>query len=214
MAYRFACRAEQDGSLLWVHLYGSDHLSLGSMIAPGKLIEIVRAMVCKHETFGPIIRVIPASGSAWNIQPRFYFTERKEKKSRFNGVVGPRKNNHQTRAELFGSPSSHSNSYNREQQTALLFEQQNDLRMEELASKVSALNKITVDIHNEVHGQHAILDQNTNSFNNFGTTFAGTMKKLNTMASQQLGKSMCFMVSAIVIIFFIVYFILSRMNST
>ncbi|KAI7829376.1 hypothetical protein BC939DRAFT_441708 [Gamsiella multidivaricata] len=127
------------------------------------------------------------------------------------------KNQNQARADLFGASSSSShnnNAYNREQQTALLFEQQNDLRMEELASKVSALNKITVDIQNEVHGQHTILDQNTNSFNDFGTSFAGTMHKLNVMASQQLGKSMCWMVSAIVIVFFIVYFILTRTNST
>ena len=57
-----------------------------------------------------------------------------------------RKNQNQTRADLFGSSSSSSNSrsngHNREQQTALLYEQQNDLRMEELASKVSALNKV------------------------------------------------------------------------
>ncbi|KAG0313484.1 hypothetical protein BGZ97_010141 [Linnemannia gamsii] len=110
--------------------------------------------------------------------------------------------------------------------------------MEELASKVSALNrvtsltnlnhrrfyadsyehpadirKITIDIQNEVHGQHAILDQNSNSFNEFGTSFATTVKKLDVMVSQKLGRSMCWMVSAIVILFFIVYFILARMNS-
>ncbi|KAG0260448.1 hypothetical protein BG011_001884 [Mortierella polycephala] len=86
--------------------------------------------------------------------------------------------------------------------------------MEELASKVSALNQITVDIHNEVHGQHAILDRNANSFSDFGTSFATTIKKLNVMVSQQLGKSMCWMVSAIVIVFFVVYFIITRTNST
>ncbi|KAG0023562.1 Ubiquitin carboxyl-terminal hydrolase 35 [Podila clonocystis] len=122
------------------------------------------------------------------------------------------------RSDLFGgSSSSHSsNTFNRdrEQQTALLYEQQNDFRMEELASKVSALNKITVDIHNEVHGQHALLDQNSNSFNDFGASFATTIKKLNVMASQQLGKSMCWMVSAIIVLFFIVYFILNRTNSS
>ncbi|KAF9921929.1 hypothetical protein FBU30_008006 [Linnemannia zychae] len=125
------------------------------------------------------------------------------------------KNQNQNRADLFGSSSSsnQSNAYNREQQTALLYEQQNDLRMEELASKVSALNRITIDIQNEVHGQHAILDQNANSFNDFGTSFARTMTKLNVMVSQKLGRSMCWMVSAIVILFFIVYFILTRMNS-
>ncbi|KAF9300826.1 Ubiquitin carboxyl-terminal hydrolase 35 [Mortierella antarctica] len=128
------------------------------------------------------------------------------------------KNQNQARTDLFGgsSSSSHgSNSFNRdrEQQTALLYEQQNDFRMEELASKVSALNKITVDIHNEVHGQHALLDQNSNSFNDFGASFATTIKKLNVMASQQLGKSMCWMVGAIVAVFFIVYFILNRTNS-
>ncbi|KAF9283915.1 hypothetical protein BGZ88_010248 [Linnemannia elongata] len=122
----------------------------------------------------------------------------------------------QDRADLFGSSSSsnQNSAYNREQQTALLYEQQNDLRMEELASKVSALNRITIDIQNEVHGQHAILDQNSNSFNEFGASFATTVKKLNVMVSQKLGKSMCWMVSAIVILFFIVYFILTRMNST
>ncbi|KAG0335337.1 Ubiquitin carboxyl-terminal hydrolase 38 [Podila horticola] len=128
------------------------------------------------------------------------------------------KNQNQARSDLFGgsSSSSHgSNTFNRdrEQQTALLYEQQNDFRMEELASKVSALNKITVDIHNEVHGQHALLDQNSNSFNDFGASFATTIKKLNVMASQQLGKSMCWMVGAIVFVFFIVYFILSKTNS-
>ncbi|KAG0307167.1 hypothetical protein BGZ98_000921 [Dissophora globulifera] len=126
-------------------------------------------------------------------------------------------NQNQARSDLFGGSSNsnnNNNAFNREQQTALLFEQQNDLRMEELASKVSALNKITVDIHNEVHGQHAILDQNSNSFNEFGTSFATTIKKLNVMATQQLGKSMCWMVSAIIIVFFIVYFIITRMNST
>ncbi|GJJ72314.1 blocked early in transport 1 [Entomortierella parvispora] len=86
--------------------------------------------------------------------------------------------------------------------------------MEELASKVSALNKITVDIHNEVHSQHTILDQNSNSFNEFGASFATTIKKLNVMAQQKLGRSMCFMVSAIVIVFFIVYFIITRTNSS
>ncbi|KAF9425804.1 hypothetical protein BGZ76_003061 [Entomortierella beljakovae] len=73
------------------------------------------------------------------------------------------KNQNQNRTDLFGSSSSSSsngNSLHREQQTALLFEQQNDFRMEELASKVSALNKITLDIQSEVHGQHALLDQN------------------------------------------------------
>ncbi|KAF8987788.1 hypothetical protein BGZ52_002787 [Haplosporangium bisporale] len=137
---------------------------------------------------------------------------------RRTGRTATLKNQNQVRSDLFGgsSSSSHgSNSFNRdrEQQTALLYEQQNDFRMEELASKVSALNKITVDIHNEVHGQHALLDQNSNSFNDFGTSFATTIKKLNVMASQQLGKSMCWMVSAIVFVFFIVYFILSRTNS-
>ncbi|KAI8350303.1 hypothetical protein B0O80DRAFT_458687 [Mortierella sp. GBAus27b] len=125
------------------------------------------------------------------------------------------KNNSQTRADLFGGASSSSSrDRDREQQTALLFEQQNDLRMEELASKVAAINKISNDIHIEVNGQNAILDQNSNSFNEFGTAFAGTVKKLNVMVSQPLGRSMCFMVSAIVIIFFIVYFILTKTNST
>ncbi|KAF9332869.1 hypothetical protein BGZ91_011529 [Linnemannia elongata] len=131
-------------------------------------------------------------------------------------LVRTPKNQNQNRADLFGSSSSsnQNSAYNREQQTALLYEQQNDLRMEELASKVSALNRITIDIQNEVHGQHAILDQNSNSFNEFGASFATTVKKLNVMVSQKLGKSMCWMVSAIVILFFIVYFILTRMNST
>ncbi|KAG0087208.1 Ubiquitin carboxyl-terminal hydrolase 35 [Podila epicladia] len=137
---------------------------------------------------------------------------------RRTGRTATLKNQSQARSDLFGgsSSSSHgSNTFNRdrEQQTALLYEQQNDFRMEELASKVSALNKITVDIHNEVHGQHALLDQNSNSFNDFGASFATTIKKLNVMASQQLGKSMCWMVGAIVAVFFIVYFILNRTNS-
>ncbi|CAG8575156.1 25389_t:CDS:2 [Gigaspora rosea] len=42
--------------------------------------------------------------------------------------------------------------------TSSHFEQQNDYRLEELNSKLSALHKITIDIHNEVSDQGNLLD--------------------------------------------------------
>ncbi|KAG1473262.1 hypothetical protein G6F56_001055 [Rhizopus delemar] len=46
---------------------------------------------------------------------------------------------------------------------AYIFEQQNDVRLDELGSKISAIKNITIDIHQDVTDQDRLLDESPGS---------------------------------------------------
>ncbi|ORY02618.1 hypothetical protein K493DRAFT_312024 [Basidiobolus meristosporus CBS 931.73] len=105
-----------------------------------------------------------------------------------------------SRRNLFGDTED-----GRKQAEAHLVEQQNDVRLQELSSKVSALHRITTNIYDEVEGQNLLVDETGNSFNSFGTRFRGTTQRLTRMISVPHKRHMCYLILAIVMIFFIIY---------
>ncbi|GAA5798328.1 hypothetical protein HPULCUR_003730 [Helicostylum pulchrum] len=62
------------------------------------------------------------------------------------------------------SSSSKNNGY--------VFEQQNDVRLNDLSSKISAIKNITIDIHQDVTDQDRLLDESHNQFGGLGTPLA------------------------------------------
>ncbi|RIA98600.1 hypothetical protein C1645_749260 [Glomus cerebriforme] len=89
--------------------------------------------------------------------------------------------------------------------TANTFEQQNDLRLQDLSSKLSSLHKITLDIHNDVNDQINILDDSGNSFTSFRGGLNGTVGKLKHMTSIRHRQHMCYLILFIIGIFFLLY---------
>ncbi|KAH7069822.1 hypothetical protein BKA63DRAFT_476823 [Paraphoma chrysanthemicola] len=61
-------------------------------------------------------------------------------------------------------------------------EQQNNSRLDDLASKVSALRGVTIDIYDNARDQH-VIDSTSETFSSFGTTLKGSATRLTRMAS-------------------------------
>ncbi|KAI4925509.1 hypothetical protein J4E85_007388 [Alternaria conjuncta] len=61
-------------------------------------------------------------------------------------------------------------------------EQQNNSRLDELASKVSALRGVTIDIYDNARDQH-VIDSTSDTFSSFGTSLKGSATRLTRMAS-------------------------------
>ncbi|KAI4638435.1 hypothetical protein J4E93_009988 [Alternaria ventricosa] len=61
-------------------------------------------------------------------------------------------------------------------------EQQNNSRLDELASKVSALRGVTIDIYDNARDQH-VIDNTSDTFSSFGTSLKGSATRLTRMAS-------------------------------
>jgi len=62
-------------------------------------------------------------------------------------------------------------------------ERQNNSRLDELASKVSALRGVTVDIYDNARN-HELIDSSTEVFSNFSSSLTGSAGRLGRMASQ------------------------------
>lgn len=60
-------------------------------------------------------------------------------------------------------------------------EQQNNSRLDELASKVSALRGVTIDIYDSARDQH-VIDSTSETFSSFGSTLKGSATRLTRMA--------------------------------
>ncbi|CAI6331845.1 unnamed protein product [Periconia digitata] len=61
-------------------------------------------------------------------------------------------------------------------------ERQNDSRLDELASKVTALRGVTIDIYDNARDQE-VIDQTSETFSSFSTTLKGSATRLTRMAA-------------------------------
>ncbi|KAI9303234.1 hypothetical protein BJ944DRAFT_105891 [Cunninghamella echinulata] len=87
-----------------------------------------------------------------------------------------------------------------------VFEQQNDIRLNELGSKLSALKNITIDIHQDVTNQDRVLNESHNVFDGFGSTLQNSFGRMNRMVSKRHQRQLCFYVTIMIAIFFILYY--------
>ncbi|KAL9065922.1 MAG: hypothetical protein Q9161_007906 [Pseudevernia consocians] len=76
-------------------------------------------------------------------------------------------------------------------------EQQNNSRLSELSSKVSALRGVTVDIYDNARDQH-VIDNSSDVFSSMTTSIKGSAGRLGRMA-QQGNKVAIFKLAGIII---------------
>ncbi|CAO3650650.1 unnamed protein product [Mucor hiemalis] len=87
-----------------------------------------------------------------------------------------------------------------------VFEQQNNVRLNELSSKISAIKNITIDIHQDVTDQDRLLDESHNQFSGLGNTLQNSFGRLNRMVSKRHQRQLCYYVTIAVFVFFILYY--------
>ncbi|KAG9291113.1 hypothetical protein G9A89_012985 [Geosiphon pyriformis] len=90
--------------------------------------------------------------------------------------------------------------------TARTYEAQNDLHLEELNSKVSALHKLTLDIHHEVNDQVNLLEETDSSFTTFTGSLNTTVSRFRHMISVRNQRYLCYIVICIVSVFLLFYY--------
>ncbi|KAI9296126.1 hypothetical protein K502DRAFT_290027 [Neoconidiobolus thromboides FSU 785] len=94
---------------------------------------------------------------------------------------------------------------------SLLYESQNNMKMDELSSKVSQLHKVTLDIHGLVEEQNQALDESQTTFDSFGDRLKNTQHRVRNMLTSQNRRVMMY---AIIIIFFLFIIIYHYFNRT
>ncbi|KAK4444633.1 blocked early in transport 1-like protein [Podospora aff. communis PSN243] len=88
-------------------------------------------------------------------------------------------------------------------------ERQNNARLEELSSKVSALRGVTIDIYDSARS-HEMIDSTSETFSSMGTQLKGSASRLGRMAASG-NKVAVLKLSAIIIGVFIVLYYVARL---
>lgn len=88
-------------------------------------------------------------------------------------------------------------------------ERQNNARLEELSSKVSALRGVTIDIYDNARA-HEVIDSTSETFSSMGTQLKGSASRLGRMAASG-NKVAVLKLSAIIIGAFIFLYYLTRL---
>ncbi|KAI8990109.1 hypothetical protein BDB01DRAFT_494689 [Pilobolus umbonatus] len=87
-----------------------------------------------------------------------------------------------------------------------VYEQQNDVRLNDLSSKISAIKNITIDIHQDVTDQDRLLDESHNQFSGLGNSLTHSFGRMNRMVSKRHQRQLCYYVAILVISFIIIYY--------
>ncbi|KAK5661968.1 hypothetical protein OQA88_10079 [Cercophora sp. LCS_1] len=88
-------------------------------------------------------------------------------------------------------------------------ERQNNARLDELASKVSALRGVTIDIYDNARA-HEVIDSTSETFSSMGTQLKGSANRLGRMAASG-NKVAILKLSGIIIGFVIILYYLSKL---
>ncbi|KAK0617390.1 hypothetical protein B0T14DRAFT_435629 [Immersiella caudata] len=88
-------------------------------------------------------------------------------------------------------------------------ERQNNARLEELSSKVSALRGVTIDIYDSARS-HEVIDSTSETFSSMGTQLKGSASRLGRMAASG-NKVAVLKLSGIIIGVFIFLYYVTRL---
>ncbi|KAJ2687555.1 hypothetical protein IWW39_002850 [Coemansia spiralis] len=90
---------------------------------------------------------------------------------------------------------------------AFELEQQNNRHLDSLASKVSALHSVSLNIHDDVNDQNRLLDNTSETFNRFGNMFDRTRQTLTHTMATAGSRFMCYLTLILVFGVFSLYYI-------
>ena len=112
------------------------------------------------------------------------------------------------RNALFGSANREEQS--NAEQTRSLWEDQNNMKAEQLGNQISRIKELSLEINGEINDQNNMLDGLGNTFQGTGALMKGTLKRLGAMLESGGSKHMCFLIMAVVGIFLFLYLFLIR----
>lgn len=89
-------------------------------------------------------------------------------------------------------------------------ERQNNSRLDELSSKVSALRDVTINIYDNARDQ-GVIDSSNEVFSNMGTSLSGSASRLTRMAQQGSKVAILKLAGIVVAVVVVLYWVLGLM---
>ncbi|XP_071816471.1 BET1-like protein [Apostichopus japonicus] len=95
-----------------------------------------------------------------------------------------------------------------------MLEAENNRLQDGLASKVTQIKMLAMDIDSEAKEQNRYMDGMGSDFDSNVGLLGGTIKRFDTMLSSGRGnrKMMCYLIGVIILIFFVAYFLIGRVT--
>ncbi|XP_045174892.1 BET1-like protein [Mercenaria mercenaria] len=100
--------------------------------------------------------------------------------------------------------------------TEEMLDSENQQRVEGLAGKISRLKGIALDIETETKHQNTYMDDHmVGEFDSSQGLLTGSMNRINHMVSAGKGnrKLMCYIILGLIILFFLSYYLISKVTS-
>ncbi|XP_061188971.1 BET1-like protein [Saccostrea echinata] len=98
--------------------------------------------------------------------------------------------------------------------TEEMLDNENQQRVDNLASKVSRLKNLALDIEDEATDSNRYLDSMGGDFESTQGLLGGTVHRLSHMVQANRGnrKLMCYLVVGLVLLFFVTYYFISKVT--
>ncbi|KAJ1959838.1 hypothetical protein IWQ62_004456 [Dispira parvispora] len=95
----------------------------------------------------------------------------------------------------------------RGQEESRALEVQNDTRLQGLAGKVSALRKVTIDIHDEVQDQHGLLEATDQRMGSFGQRLQSTRERFHAVMARTTTRQFFYYVMGVFILLWVLVYL-------
>ncbi|XP_050408690.1 BET1-like protein [Patella vulgata] len=99
--------------------------------------------------------------------------------------------------------------------TEEMLDYENQQKVEGLSSKISRLKEIAVDLDHESRDSNSFLDSMTDNFGSATGLLSGSMSRMSHMVNSGKGnrKLMCYIILGLVVMFFLTYYLVTRVTS-
>jgi blocked-early-in-transport protein 1 len=114
-----------------------------------------------------------------------------------------RGNQMSNRNALFGNRQPGPNDQSYVEPTRTLYEEENNRQTTILNAQVARLKYISIQINDEVGSQNNLIDNMGGTFGQTGQLMSGALKKLKHMIDTGGSKHMCYLISFVVALFFV-----------
>ncbi|KAJ1659046.1 hypothetical protein IWQ61_001813 [Dispira simplex] len=95
----------------------------------------------------------------------------------------------------------------RGQEESRALETQNDARLHGLAGKISALRKVTIDIHDEVQDQHELLEATDQRMGSFGQRLGLTRERFHAVMARTTTRQFFYYVVGVFILLWVLVYL-------
>eukprot|EP01080_Neovahlkampfia_damariscottae_P004242 gene4242-7579_t len=121
-----------------------------------------------------------------------------------------------SRSSLFGQEKEQKNndvepssvSGEEDQLVQSVLKKENEENFDELSYGIDNLKQLTKDIHSEIKESNVLIDSVTTDAVNTQNSLTTTIKKLDQVVNEKIGRHMCWVILFVMFVFFVLYYMI------